>query len=57
MSVERWQNFIKFMMRRLLLQKFNVTYIYENIEPDISAPYLVIGNHVTTYDPFFLSLD
>ena len=56
MSVERWQNFIKFMMRRLLLQKFNVTYIYENIEPDISAPYLVIGNHVTTYDPFFLSL-
>ena len=56
MSVDRWQNFIKFMMRRLLLQKFNVTYIYENIEPDISAPFLVIGNHVTTYDPFFLSL-
>ena len=56
MSVDRWQNFVKFILRSPFLHIFNVTYIYENIDKYIAGPFLVIGNHVTTYDPFFLRL-
>ena len=56
MSIERWQNFVKFILKNPFLHTFNLTYIYENIDKDIAGPFLVIGNHVTTFDPFFLRL-
>ena len=56
MSVDRWQKFVKFILRSPFLHIFNVTYIYENIDKDIAGPFLVIGTMSPTFDPFFLRL-
>lgn len=56
MSVAGWQNFAKFLLADIIVKRCRAEYYYKNMNADIQAPFLVIANHTTVYDPFLLSI-
>ncbi len=56
MSVAGWQNFAKFLLAEIIVKRCRAEYYYNNMNADIKAPFLVIANHTTVYDPFLLSI-
>lgn len=54
MSVNAWQKFAIFVSKHFITKRYHVQYEYQNIEPDIKGPFLILGNHTSVFDPFLL---
>lgn len=55
MSVEAWHTATKLLTSRIITAWYKVRYDYIGTEKKMKAPYLILGNHTTVLDAFFVS--